>query len=189
MACTQTIFFLLGIVLRLEDPSSCGPTQFRFLDETWTFPATVQQAVFDHHLNYKPPGGYFKKDASHNEIILDYHYQGGDFINEYQPKETLYSRQLHSYVFGFKEQTNTYDSLKLVLEQSFDKKFVLVQGIKDSELVAPENKPFAYNLMTVSDCLTIGIKRSSPRRKEKTVTVRFMYNLPLGKIGIHMGNF
>jgi hypothetical protein len=66
------------------------PAQFVYGNEKWKFPSTVKEAVRKHHLKYKPPGYYYKIKNREMEVILSYHYESGDFYNEYQPKKTLY---------------------------------------------------------------------------------------------------
>jgi len=179
--------FLFTFVTPMWYSNKCEITSFDFIGQKWEFPSTVSDAVKTHHLNYKPPGYYYKIDSKGMEVLLDYHFEGGDFYNENQPKETLYPRNLHSYVFRFNEKSGLYDSLKNNLEQTYKSKFILTKGLKDSEYAT--EKEFEYNFLTVSPCLTIGIKRSSSEKSEKIITVRFMYDLPLGKMGIHMGNY
>jgi hypothetical protein len=75
------------------------------------------------------------------------------------------------------------------LEQVYKSKFILTKGMKEGPTIQEREKPFEYNFLTVSPCLTVGIKRSSPEKKEKIVTVRFMYDLPLGWMGVVMGSY
>ena len=161
--------------------------EFVFCEEKWVFPATVEEALNVHNLSYKPPGYYYKVNGRGVEVVLDYHYNTGDFNDEYQPKKTLYSRELHSYVFRFDERAGVYDSLKNEIEKSYKKKFVLTRGIKDSKFATEKN--FEYNFLTINEGLTIGIAVSPQwQNKERKVVVRYMYDLPLGEMGIAMGN-
>lgn len=168
---------------------ACDPMSFHFAGNKWVFPSTVESAVQTHQLDYKPPGYYYKKHPPGMEVILSYHFMPGDFFNEYQPKEVLFPRMLNSYVFQFNERPGLYDSLQTNIEQTFNRKFVLTRGMKDGKTLEEHEKPFEYNFLTVNSCLTIGIKRSEPRKQRKTVTVRFMYNLPLGRMGVLMGSY
>jgi hypothetical protein len=68
------------------------------------FPSTAVEAVKRHKLAYKPPGYYYQIDKNNMEVILDYHNEPLDFDNEYQPKEVLFPRKLHSYIFRFPEK-------------------------------------------------------------------------------------
>jgi hypothetical protein len=122
------------------------------------------------------------------EVILDYHYMPLDFYNESQPKEKLFPRPLHSYVFQFNGAKGIYDSLRQDLEHAYKKKFVLTKGIKDSKYAVV--KEFEWDFLTISPEVTVGIKtRYSPDGHYEVLTVRFMYDLPLGQMGLEMGNY
>jgi len=175
------------MILGLNVQPACEPVSFKFGGKHWSFPSSVEDAVKKHSMSYKAPGYYYKVDSTQMESILGYHFKPGDFSNEYQPKEVLFSRVLHSYVFQFPDGPNVYDSLQSDLEMTYKKKFIVTKGIKDSEFA--KEKEFEFNFLTVNPCLTIGIKRSKPEQRKKTITVRFMYNLPLGKMGIQMENY
>ncbi|MCF2442391.1 hypothetical protein L0657_00385 [Dyadobacter sp. CY345] len=175
---------IIGTGFQISEPN---PTNFSFAGQQWYFPSTVQEAVKKHKLNYKPPGYYYQKKTDDLEVVLDFHYKPGDFYNEYQPKEILFPRKLHSYIFIFEERAGVYDSLRLNLEKTFNNKFHLVKGIKDAPLAI--EKEFEFDFLTVSPNLTIGIKRSPPGRVKKTITLRFMYNLPINKMGVYMGSY
>lgn len=161
-----TLILLISTTLATKSVD-CESVSFEFNNSIWSFPSTVGQADEAHKLKYLPPGYYYLGDSATCETILAYHAEGGDFANEYQPRKTLYPRLLHSYIFRFKEGRQTYDSLMTAIEKSYGRKFVLTRGIKDNPLVRPDNKTFEYNFLTINECLTIGIKRSSPRQKHR----------------------
>ena len=167
--------------------NKCETTSFDFIGQKWEFPSTVSEAVKKHHLNYRPPGYYYKIYSSNEEVILGYHYEPLDFDDEYQPKEVLFPRRLHSYIFRFPDKVGTYDSLVTDLEKKYKRKFVTTKGVKDAEYAIVKN--FEYNFLTISPCLIVGIKRSLPEKREKIITVRFMHDLPLGKMGVYMGSY
>ena len=191
----QILIFLIGVVTISFRAAKPDPASVNFGGEDWDFPSTVQEAVNTHHLSYKPPGYYYKIYPTGMEVILDYYAIGPDVSNEYQPKEALFLKTLHSYVFRFKNKAGVYDSLRQNLELTYGKKFVLTNGIKDSKYAM--KKEFAYDFLVVSPALTIGIKKTrsyegATRPNEEgveMVTVRFMYDLTVGKMGIHMGNY
>lgn len=168
----------------------CEPLKFEFNKIEWSFPLTVREAFEKHRLAYKPPGYYYKLQEHKTELILDFHYQSLDFDDEYQSKEVLFPRKLHSYIFQVAEQSGTYDSLRHVLEQAFNSKFILTKGLKDRNPTLRESeRPFEFDFLTVSPCLTVGMKRSHSENKSPIVTVRFMYGLTLGYMGIIMGSY
>jgi len=176
--------FIIGTGFQISEPN---PMNFNFAGQQWSFPITIKEAVKKHKLDYKPPGYYYQKKTEDLEVVLDYHYHSGDFYKEYQSKEILFPMQLHSYIFIFAERAGVYDSLRQNLEKSFNTKFHLVRGIKDAPLAI--EKEFEFDFLTVNPNLVIGIKRSPPGRAKKTITVRFMYNLPMNKMGVYMGSY
>jgi hypothetical protein len=162
---------------------------FMFGGETWSFPSTVQNAFNFNKLMYKPPGYYYRQFANGMEVTLDYFYLPLDFANEYQPKEKLFSRVIHSYVFRFKNQPFVYDSLRNNLEQTYQRRFVLTKGRKSEKWGVYEGQmDFEYDFLTVSPDLTIGIKKNGTENVQNVVTVRFMFKLPVDEMGVHMGN-
>ncbi|WP_234645913.1 hypothetical protein [Dyadobacter sp. CY356] len=183
-------FVALFAVLFKAQQETCESVSFTFSNTTWSLPSSVKEAVEKHRLKYKPPGFYYDLQQDSMEVIVDYHFETGDFDNEYQPKEILFPRVLHSYIFRFPEHPGVYDSLITTIEQTFNKKFILTKGLKVGRTLLESEKPFEYYFLTVSPCLTIGIA-SSPARKKKDrkVVVRFMYDLPLGRMGVIMGNY
>ncbi|MCE6990831.1 hypothetical protein [Dyadobacter sp. CY323] len=182
--------FLLTACWIFKDPEvECDPVSFEFLNSTWQFPSTVEKAVEKHNLDYHPPGFYYKINDLQTRLVLGLNFEGGDYYNERQPKQTLYSRTLNSYIFQFKEGPRTYDSLRFVIEKQFDKPFILVKGMKEGETLRENEKPFEYHFLTITPCLTVGIKRSKSEKREDLVTVRFMYNLSMGRMGVVMGNY
>ena len=184
------IFILsLAVLFWYFTRTACKPWSFEFSGKKLLFPSTVQQAVEQNKMDYKPPGYYYSVDSVGTETILDYHSGFFDFEFDNQAKETLYGRSLHSYVFRFKESPGLYDSLKLALETTFKKKFKLVKGTKEIMLLENPKNSFEYNFLTVNPCLTIGIKKSLPGHANQAVTVRFMYDLSEGKMGVKMGNY
>jgi len=187
MISLATTVIILKMIFGFQVQPPCEAVTITFGGKKWSFPSSVEEAVRKHNLSYKAPGYYYKVDTTQMKLILGYHFNPGDFSNEYQAKEVLFSRELHSYIFQFPDRPNLYDSLQSDLENTYEKKFILTKGIKDSEYAA--EKEFEFKFLTVNSCLTIGIKRSRPEKKEKTITVRFMYNLPLGKMGIQMENY
>jgi len=179
----------LGLLFWYFTRTACKPLLLEFAGKKLIFPSTVQQSVEQNKMGYKPPGYYYSIDSMGTETILDYHSEFFDFESDNQPEETLYGRKLHSYVFRFKDRPGLYDSLKLSLETTFQKKFKLVNGVKKVMLLQNPKNSFEYNFLTVNSCLTIGIKKSLTGRRNQSVTVRFMYNLSEGKMGIVMGNY
>lgn len=168
----------------------CDAVTIRFANEDWTFPSTIGEAVNNHDLDFKPPGYYYKTDSINQQILLAYHDEFGDYDDDRQAKETLYPRDVHTYVFQFKKRPNTYDSLKRHFETQFKQKFVLTKGIKTRSFWFDYGKmPFEHHLLKVDDCLTIGIKNSKSDGLGEIVTVQLLYGLPLGDIGIWMGNW
>jgi hypothetical protein len=189
---TSSILILLSIlpVSGKSQTLGCDPVKFEFNRIEWSFPSNAKTAFNKHKLSYKPPGYYYSEDSNQVVAILDYHYQPLDFDNEYQPKEVLFPRHLHSYIFQIPERETTYDSLQTALEQLFNKKFVLTKGLKEySSTLREEERPFEFNFLTVDSCFTVGIKRSLSSDRKKIVTVRFMYGLSLGYMGIVMGGY
>jgi hypothetical protein len=179
---------LLGVGMWTQR-QACEPASFKFGDKEWFFPATIKEVVGKHKLDYKPPGYYYKIDNKGMEVILDYHFESGDFDNESQPKEVLYPRKVHSYVFRFDERPGLYDSLQHSLEQAYNKKFILTKGLMEGEAFREKKMPFEYNFLEVSPCLTIGIEKSPIRKtRERRVAIWFMYNLSKGEMGATVGN-
>lgn len=166
------------------------PISFEMGNIEWFFPATAGDATKMHNLDYKPPGYYYKEYPSDMEVILDYHNLNGDFDNEYQSKETLFPRKVHSYIFRFSNNLETYDSLRLNIEKKFNKKFVLTKGMKDPEIISHAfnassiEKEFTWDFLTVNKDLTVCIAKG-----RKKIVVRYMYDLSPGLMGIYMGNF
>jgi hypothetical protein len=161
-----------------------------FGGEKWDFPSTVEEAVSAHGLLYKPPGYYFRANPTGMKVIVMYHDLPGDFNNESQPKEKLFNRDLHSYIFRFDEKAGLFDSLKLDLEDTYKKKFVLTTSFRDKSLFTKRTIPSEHLFLTVNDNLTIGIEQSPPDRiHDRFVAVRLMYNLSLAEMGRQMGNY
>lgn len=181
------LFIAFGCLSISFHSSNPDPVLINFAGQQWAFPSTVREAVEKHGLLYKPPGYYYKIYASGMEVILSYHYRPLDFSDENQPKETLFPRSLYAYSFRFKGSSKVYDSLYVNLENTYNKKFVLTKGIKDSEYAVV--KEFEWNFLTIRPDLTVGIKSVGDDQLNKVVTVKFMYDLPLGKMGIQMGNY
>ena len=101
--------------------------------------------------------------------------QKGDFHNEYQPKETLFGRELNSYMFRFYEKTGLQDSLKMVLEKKYEKKFQLTKAISPAEAIFIRNYDLFF--LEVDSCMTIGLASSPNLKKaDRIVVVRFLYN-------------
>jgi hypothetical protein len=174
------IFFLLSC----DERRGCEPVTFHFANKRWAFPSTVEEAVKKHNLAYHPPGYYYQTDTNSYEVLLSYHSKWLDFSNDIQPKETLYPRDVHTYVFQFKAGPNTYDSLRNDLESRYSK------GLKPKSYVLEEHeRPFQFNLLEINECLTVGIKNSKSQRFGKIVTVQFIYGLSLGDIGVQMGSY
>jgi hypothetical protein len=164
------------------------PATISFGGEKWDFPSDIEDAVNAHELLYKPPGYYYKKYPTGMETVLDYYAAGHDFANEYQPKEILFSKKIHSYIFRFENKAGVYDSLRQNLEKTYRKKFVFTTGKKESRFT--DVGEFAYDFLTVSPEVTVGIKTGySPDDHYEVVTVRFMYDLSLGRMGVEMGNY
>ena len=187
------IFALLAIgvcMSSFSQQANCDNSSFDLAGRKWFFPSTVKEAFETHKLSYKPPGYYYKTDSLGMELILSYHFIPLDFDDEYQPKEVLFPRKLHSYIFRFPDKPGLYDSLKTSLENTYRTRFILTKGLKDKDpTLNEEDRPFEFNFLTVNPCLTIGIKRSLPMKKEKIVTVRFMFDLPLAEMGLVMGSY
>lgn len=143
------------------------------MDKEIRFPATVEEAVIHYNLDYKPPGFYFKiLNQQHAELILTYHYNRSDFNNEYQPKETLYPRELNSYLFRFPEKKGLQDSLKTALEKEYGKKFLRKNGIDPSKTAMVQQYDFLF--LDVNPCLSIGLTSSPAYHKhDRKVNVRF----------------
>ncbi|NIJ51661.1 hypothetical protein [Dyadobacter arcticus] len=167
----------------------CKLVEFSFAKKDWAFRSNVEGRFKKHELQYKPPGYYYKIDENNVEVILGYHSEDWDFDDEYQPKEVLFPRILHSYIFQIPEKNETYDSLKNVLEKSFKKKFIFTKGLKEGDTLLESERPFEFNFLEINSCLTVGIKRSHAENRGEVVTVRFMYGLSLGYMGTIMGSY
>jgi len=181
------LLIALGFLSISFQGANPNPVSIHFARQQWDFPSTVQEAFEKHGLLYKPPGYYYKIYPSGMEVMLSYHYKPLDFSNESQPKETLFPRSLYAYSFRFKGSHGVYDSLRQNLEQTYNKRFVLTKGIKDSKYAAV--KEFQWDLLTISPDLTVGIKLVGRDSLNSAVAVQYMYDLPLGKMGIQMGNY
>jgi hypothetical protein len=145
------------------------------MDWKMIFPSTVGEAVIMHQLDYRPPGYYYKKIAKNKgELILTYDYNKGDFHDEYQPKETLFPRQLDSYMFRFPEKAGLQDSLRVALEKSYGKEFRLTKATSPPKAVMKMNYDLFF--LEVDSCMTIGLA-SSPeiKKNDRSVIVRFLY--------------
>lgn len=183
------ITILFAVAFKSDNPA-CEKAEFTFDNSKWHFPSTVKEVVLEHRLKYKPPGFYYDLRQDSMEVIVDYHFETGDFDNEYQPKEILFPRVLHSYIFRFPEHPGVYDSLITSIEQTYNKKFILTKGLKVGRTLLESEKLFEYYFLTVSPCLTIGIASSPVKtKKDRKVVVRFIYDLPLGRMGVIMGNY
>jgi hypothetical protein len=161
----------------------------RFAGEDWLFPSTIGQVVQTHKLSFRPPAYYYKNKGDSLILILSYDWKTGDFDNDRQEKKVLFPRDIKTYTFQIKRNKNTYDSLKHLIEKSYNKQFHLIKGTKtDSWTIAEKNRPFQHDLLQVDNCLTIGIKNSYSGELGDIITVHFMYGLSLGDIGIQVGN-
>ena len=108
-------------------------------------------------------------------MILEYKYKLSDFRNEYQPKETLFPRELSSYIFSFKEKPGLQDSLKTELEKIYGKKFILTKASSSPKAVMVQNYDFLF--LEVNPCITIGLTSSPVNHKsDRRIVVRFFYN-------------
>jgi hypothetical protein len=140
------------------------------------FPSTVGEAVKLHQLDYNPPGYYYKPITyGQGEVIVTYKYKKGDFYNEHQAKETLFSRELDSYLFSFLERKGLQDSLMKDLEITYGKKFQFVKAASSPKAMMQ----MSYNMffLAVDSCVTIGLT-STPDvdRTDRKIAVRFLYN-------------
>jgi hypothetical protein len=178
---------LLGSVIWIK-PSETKPVSFEMKNREWFFPSTAGEAVTGHQLDYKPPGYYYKEYPDGSDVIIYYHYADGDFDNASQPREVLFTRTLHSYMFRFANNPGVLDSLRRDLETTYHKKIVITKGganeknLKD--VFVSNERNVEFGLLTVNDRLTIGIARG-----EKKVVVRYMYNLPLDLMKEYMRRF
>ncbi len=178
------LFCLLGS----DSKDTCSSYTIEYMDLKMVFPSTVGEAVKMHQLDYRPPGHYFKKMAGNKgEVILTYKYQKGDFHNEYQPKETLFGRELNSYMFRFYERTGLQDSLKTALEKKYEKKFQLTKVTSSPRTIMSRNYDLFF--LEVDSCMTIGLASSPNLKKaDRIVVVRFLYNqTPEERVSAMMG--
>ena len=153
------LFCLLGS----EAKEDCSSYTINYMDWKMIFPSTVGEAVIMHQLDYRPPGHYYKQlHKSNGELILTYDYNKGDFYDEYQPKETLFPRQLNSYMFSFPEKAGLQDSLRVALEKSYGKEFRLTKATSSPKGVMKMNYDLFF--LEVDSCMTIGLA-SSPEIK------------------------
>ena len=156
------------------------PVTFNFNQENWQFPSTAGEAVKKHDLDFLPPGYYYKEDATGVKVVLHYHSRLGDFDDDRQAKEVLYGRSLHSYEFTFPYKPSLYDSLKNDLEITFHKKFLLIKGFKYGS-AKDDKRPYAYQFLTISPDLVVGIKQDHENVSSRIITVKFMYDLSLSE--------
>ena len=181
--------FILIYAPPLPAETKCDTIKFYFGDQSWTLPTIVEEAYHKHKLSYKPPGYYYSVDKKATKVILDYHSEALDFDDEYQAKEVLFPRKVHSFIFQIPENTGTYDSLIHVLERSFKSSFALRKGRKEGVTLLEHERPFEYYFLNVDKCLTVGIKKSLSENHKNIVTVRFMYGLSEGRMGTIMGSY
>ncbi len=159
-----------------EPKKSCSPYAISYMDWKMTFPSTVGEAVKLHQMDYRPPGFYHKKiQTGKGEVILNYKYKTGDFHDEYQPRETLFPREVDSYIFRFPEKAGLQDSLKIALEKVYQKKFKLTTATNSAIAAMPMKYDMFF--LEVDSCMTIGLA-SSPivKKKDRRIVVRFLYN-------------
>ncbi|GLU54371.1 hypothetical protein [Dyadobacter frigoris] len=159
-----------------QPDEGCVSETISYMDWKMIFPSTVGDAVKAHQLDYKPPGFYYKNLSKNNgEVILTYKYKLSDFNNEYQPKETLFPRELDSYIFRFPEKPGLQDSLKIALEKTYGKKFQLTKAASSPKAVKVQKYDFLF--LSVNSCTTIGITSSPEMQKsDRKIVVRFLYN-------------
>ena len=157
------------------------PVAFNFNQETWQFPSTVGEAVKKHDVDFRPPGYYYKEDSTRTKVVLHYHSRFGDFDDDRQAKEALYGRNLHSYEFTFPYKPGLYDCLKNDLQVAFHKKFLLTKGFKYGS-AKDDKRPFAYQFLTISPDLVVGIKQDHENVSPRIITVKFMYDLSLSEM-------
>lgn len=182
-------FFLIGIGATIIRESECDEKIIIvFADNKWKFPSTVGEAVESHGLDYRPPGYYFKVlEPNKVDVILFYNYSSGDMANEYQPKQTLYPKELNSYIFRFFEKEGLYDSLRTSLEKQYGGEFIREQRPEDS--LYPNTPKFECDLMKISPCLSVAMKRNKDYEGRNKVVVRFMYRLSLKDMVLQMSSF
>lgn len=167
---------------------SCTIEKTDFLGWEINFPSTVGDAVKMHKLDYKPPGFYYKNfNKNKSELIIDYIYIKSDFNNEYQPKETLFPRELNSYIFRFSERHGLRDSLKTILEKKYEKRFISKSGINPANSVNKQEWDFSF--LEINSCMTVGITSSPASYSKRYVLVRFFYNVPERQRILEMRNF
>lgn len=159
-----------------------------FANKQWFFPSTVEDAVIKHGLDYRPPGYYFKIFQPNSmEVILYYDYKNSDFYNENQPKESLYERQLNSYIFGFYAKKGMYDSLKTMLENTYDTKFVWTKRVQNPQY--PNIPKLEFDLMKINSCLSVGMKTNKDYDGKNKIVVRFMNGMTRDEMIQNMGSF
>ncbi|NIJ51664.1 hypothetical protein [Dyadobacter arcticus] len=169
---------------------NCDQLRVSYANKNWIFPSTIGEAEEKHGLAFKQPAYYYTTDSTNLEVVVCFHNKSGDYDDDRQQKETLYPRDVHTYLFQFKAGQNTYDSLKLDLEKKYQKRFVLTKGLKTWNIFIEEkNRPFEQNLLIVNECLAFGISNGKSERFGKVVNVHMMYGLSLGDIGVQAGGW
>ena len=168
---------LLQFFCNNKSVKECQVETVDYMELNLSFPATVGDAVKIHALQYKPPGYYYKNLKQHNgEVFLTYKYNLSDFRNENQPRETLFPRELESYIFRFPEKEGLEDSLRIELEVAFGKKFINVHETGSPNTVMQQN--YNIHFLKINPCLTIGVTSSPVSHKsDRKVVVCFLYNL------------
>jgi hypothetical protein len=180
----------LIVITSCENKKECDKHIIHFGNEQWTFPSTIGAADKRHHLSFHSPAYYYKMCGSSHQVILGFDWKSGDFDNDRQPKEDLFSCDINTYIFQVRQTGNTYDSLIRKIESIYGKKFTLVKGTKTDHLYnAEKNRPFEHCLLKVDSCLTVGIKNSRSHELGNVVTVHYMFGLSLGDVGLQVGNY
>ncbi|WP_128544391.1 hypothetical protein [Larkinella soli] len=170
---------------------------FRFAGEKWKFPLTVEEAVKKYRLFFSPPGYYYLEDKKCGyNLSIDFHSEERDFENEFQPKEVLFARKIHTYIFQFRDSGLTMDSLITVVEHDFKRRFVLQSDTnrfgneplpEPLKKVLPGHGIVEYRTLQANPNLTVGIRRKPAfNREDKFVEVIFFYDLPKEKIQSRM---
>ena len=185
------IILMLTVLVTLKmfyDGQCDEVTTINFANKQWLFPSTVEDAVIKHGLDYRPPGYYFKIfQPDSMEVMLYYNCKNSDFYTENQPKESLYERKLNSYIFGFYEKKGMYDSLKTILENTYNKKFMRTKRIQNPKY--PNTPKLEFDLMKINSCLSVAMKTNKDYDGKNKIVVRFMNGMTRDEMIQNMGNF
>ena len=187
----KSVFGLMLIIaISCNQAPDCKKQIMEFGGEEWVFPSTMREVTEKHDLEFNSPAYYHKMLSDSIQVIVHFESEGGDFDNDLQQKEDLYSRDANVYIFQVKKSKDTYDSLKHSIESFYGKRFYMVEDtLMDHSSYPAKKRAFKHNLLKVDSCLTVGIKNSHSNELGQIVTVHYMYGFTMSNIGIEAGNY